>query len=93
MPKVKKTEEKKEAIKITPKKEKKKISYYFAIGRRKTAVARVKLYINGSGEMKANGKPIGEYFRGEFAKHRYLLPFKITNTENRFNLEAKIVGS
>lgn len=80
----KKTEKKAEAPKP---------SYYAALGRRKTAVARVKLYVNSEGLMKVNEKPIEEYFRGQWLKEQYLFPFKVTNTLNRFNVEAKIEGS
>lgn len=94
MPKVekqeKKTKEKKSTIKKTGPK---KPSYFFAVGRRKTAVATVKLFVNGTGEMKVNQKPIEEYFRGNLAKYQYLLPFTITDTLNRFTVEAKIKGS
>lgn len=94
MPRVKKSPQQKEEIKPKIQKEKKKSpSFYFAVGRRKTAVATVKLFINGSGEMSVNKKSIKEYFRGGLASYHYLLPFKVTDTLNRFTVEAKIEGS
>lgn len=94
MPKVEKQEEKTKEKKPTIKKASpKKPSYFFAVGRRKTAVATVKLFVNGTGEMKVNQKPIEEYFRGDLAKYQYLLPFTITDTLNRFTVEAKTEGS
>lgn len=93
MPKIKKEDKTEEKTKITSKTKTARLSYHFAVGRRKTAVARVKLFVNGSGEMRVNERPIGEYFRGDWTKYQYLLPFEITNTGNRFNVEAKIEGS
>lgn len=70
-----------------------KPSYYFAVGRRKSAVARVKLHLTGDKSFKINDRDIAQYFPGELAKTKYLEPFKVTNTLNRFTVEAKIVGS
>lgn len=92
MPRVKKvSEETKKDVKESTKE--KKLSYYFAVGRRKTAVARVKLLVNGTGEMTVNKLPIDKYFTGPASKEMYLLPFKLTDTLNRFTLDAIIEGS
>lgn len=78
---------------VKPVVKKKADQYYFAVGRRKTAVARVKLIVNGSGEFMVNGLSFEKYFWGESLKSMYLLPFKITDTLNRFTVEAKVNGS
>lgn len=39
-----------------------KQNYLYAVGRRKTAVARVRYYKTGDGEFEVNGKPLEEYF-------------------------------
>jgi len=39
----------------------KKSHYYYALGRRKSATARVRL-MNGKGDVVVNGKPAAEYF-------------------------------
>jgi len=36
--------------------------YYYGMGRRKTAVARVRLYPNGDGSITVNGKDAQAYF-------------------------------
>jgi ribosomal protein S9 len=46
-------------------KSKVKPSFYQAIGRRKEATARVRLYLGGSGEMIVNDIPVEKYFSGE----------------------------
>jgi small subunit ribosomal protein S9 len=73
-------------------KEKVKKDYIFAVGRRKTAVARVKL-IHGKGETMVNGKKISEYFPGDVAKNFYLKPFEVTGTLNKYYAIIKVEGS
>lgn len=70
---------------------KKKASYTFAVGRRKEAVARVRVY-EGKGETVVNAKPIAEYFRGETGKAHYELPFKLTDTAGKYWASVKVVG-
>lgn len=36
--------------------------YFYAVGRRKTSSAQVRLYPGGSGQITVNGKPYNEYF-------------------------------
>ncbi len=70
----------------------KKAKYVYAVGRRKTARARIRLY-RGKGEIVVNGKPIGEYFVGEVAKVTYLKPFVVTESEGKFYATIKVEGS
>lgn len=87
-------QEKKEKI-IKPKKELKP-AVYFAVGRRKTAVARVRLYTGlpkEENKIFVNEKPIEEYFPGEISKKAYIEPFRTTNTIGRFKVTAKVEGS
>lgn len=64
---------------------------YAATGRRKTAVARVRL-ISGSGEVKINGKPAGEYFSVKAIMNSMFLPLKATDTEGKFDILVNVVG-
>lgn len=79
--------------------------YYYAVGRRKEASARVRLYIlanlphitvNGKnyekGQIIVNDKPIESYFPGEIAKRQYQEAFRTTNTLNRFVTTVKVEG-
>lgn len=84
-----KREEKIKEEKVTVRKP----SFYMAVGRRKTAQARVKLQVGGEGKMVVNKKPIEEYFPGEVAKKLYLEPLVLTNSLNRFNIFIKVDGS
>jgi len=67
------------------------VRYYEAVGRRKRAVARVRLY-PGEGEMIINGKPAQEYFSRTQDWLDVNAPFKITNSEKRFNLSVLVNG-
>ncbi|MCX6725888.1 MAG: 30S ribosomal protein S9 [Candidatus Shapirobacteria bacterium] len=73
-------------------KEKVKKTYIFAVGRRKTAVARVKL-IRGKGETLVNDKKIAEYFPGEISKNAYSRPFQATETLGKYYAIIKVSGS
>ncbi len=66
--------------------------YIFAIGRRKEAVARVRLFA-GKGETLVNGKPIAKYFSTEIQKSYYEKPFRLTKTESKYFATIKVDGS
>jgi small subunit ribosomal protein S9 len=66
--------------------------YFYAVGRRKTSVARVRLY-RGTGVVTINGKPAREHFGGR--ELHYLVmqePFRVTGTTERFDVVATVVG-
>lgn len=65
--------------------------FVYAVGRRSTASARVRLYRGGS-ENQVNGKPIGKYFPGAVARHRWSMPFELTGTADKYYITAKVVG-
>jgi len=72
--------------------EKNKTSFVSTVGRRKTAVARVRLY-KGKGGILVNGQPIAKYFSNEQAKIFYLKPFQVTDTLDKFHASIKVKGS
>ena len=64
---------------------------YLGTGRRKNAVARVRL-VPGTGVVTVNKKPAMEYF-GRAALVSFVeTPFKVTETSGRFDVIATIVG-
>lgn len=67
-------------------------SYIWGVGRRKSAVARVRLY-PGSGKFTVNGRPATEYFGGR-AIHQATLnePLLLTGTRERFDVTVRVVG-
>jgi small subunit ribosomal protein S9 len=62
-----------------------------ATGRRKTAVARVRL-MNGPGEIIVNGKPVETYFPLASLRDQLEMPFRITETEGRYSAVIKVHG-
>jgi small subunit ribosomal protein S9 len=65
--------------------------YFQGTGRRKTAIARVRL-VPGDGNVIVNGKALGDYFGKDSAADVALLPFQVTNSARRFNAMVKVVG-
>lgn len=65
--------------------------YYYGTGRRKCAVARVRLY-PGSGSVVINGKPLQEVFTWELLRLKVRRPLITTETEERFDVYAKLAG-
>jgi small subunit ribosomal protein S9 len=60
-------------------------------GRRKTAVARVRL-LPGEGEIVINGRSFVEHFGAAIDEADIRLPFRVTNTDGRFNAMIKVEG-
>lgn len=65
--------------------------YFYANGKRKTSVARVRLYENGKGEIVINNKPITDYFFGELIPS-VKAPLKIANAMKLFDITALVEG-
>lgn len=65
--------------------------YYYANGKRKTAVARVRLYENGSGKMIVNGKPMEEYFFGTLIGN-IKSPLRLVNMQKNFDVSVVVTG-
>ena len=60
-------------------------------GRRKTSVARVRV-VSGSGQFKLNGRPLQDYFPVETLQAAVLEPFRVTETENQYDVIARLHG-
>lgn len=67
------------------------LQYYYGTGKRKTSIARVKLYME-NGPVLVNGKPMEEIFGWDSWKTLINEPFNITNTNGQFRVVAKITG-
>lgn len=69
-----------------------KVEMTRAVGRRKEAVARVRLIPNGKGMITVNGKPAEEYFGKGAALARLTHPLRLTNMATRFDVTVRVVG-
>ena len=82
-----KTEEVEAKIETSPAKGK----YIKAIGRRKTAAALVRIYLEGKGGFVINGKPIEKYFDADRASIA-LQPLKLTGLGKDFDISIIAKG-
>ncbi len=85
------------------KKEVVKKDYIASVGRRKEAVARLRLYtgtkdiewdtqVVKKGEIFVNKKPIDQYFNKRLHEALYLEPFRITNTLHKYAITVIVSG-
>src|SRR3989338_7527274 len=75
----------------TEQKEQKEQNIIWATGRRKEAVARVRL-VPGNGDIVVNKKPLDEYFDRPTLRLLIRQPLKTTNLLNKFNIIADVKG-
>ena len=66
--------------------------YFYALGRRKSSTARVRL-TSGKGLITVNDKPANEYFaESKLLLHELQKPFTILDQVNKFDISAKVSG-
>ncbi|MBI2599857.1 30S ribosomal protein S9 [Candidatus Daviesbacteria bacterium] len=61
------------------------------VGRRKEAVARVRI-LPGNGQITINGKPIAEYFLGQIFQKLYNRPLELTKTLGKYSFSVRVEG-
>ena len=66
--------------------------YMYGTGRRKSSVARVHVYPNGTGSITINGRSIDEYFGLETLKMIVRQPLVATATEGKVDIVATVKG-
>ena len=66
--------------------------YYYGTGKRKTSIAKVKIYLDDNGPFIVNGKTIEEYFDYKPWRDIIVEPFRISDTVNRFRVVVKVLG-
>ena len=71
----------------TPKK-----AYFYGTGRRKSSVARVRLFPGGTGEIKINNRTIDNYFGLETLKLIVRQPLTLTDTLGKFDVVCTVTG-
>ena len=64
-------------------------TYYYGTGRRKNAIARVRLY-PGEGTILVNNKPSLQYFGRRMLEMVVVEPLKLTESAKRFNISAMV---
>lgn len=69
----------------------KKIDYIYAVGRRKTSQARVRLF-RGKGENTVNSVLSSKYFEGELAQKMLAKPMGATEASDKHYYSARVTG-
>ena len=67
------------------------VKYFEAVGRRKTASARVRLY-PGTGTIMVNDRPLEEYFPRGTDVIIINRPLQVTDTVNAYNVSVHVAG-
>ena len=65
--------------------------YYYACGKRKTAIASVRLIENGSGHIEVNEQPVNKYFHGVLIG-LIKAPLKLAGQTKTFDITVKVSG-
>lgn len=69
--------------------------YFYAVGRRKTSVAQVRIFPSnkvGEEDCVVNNRPMIEYFLGTIAQATFLSPFKETGLTDKFKISVIVRG-
>jgi len=66
--------------------------YYYGMGRRKTAVARVRLFPNGDGSITVNGKNAQTYFGQDSLTTVITAPLRLLELASAYNMTVRVVG-
>jgi len=82
---------KKEETKVKPAKKVRR-DYIYAVGRRKTSTARVRLYKKGDGEIIVNGKPYDKYFTTYELRGIIIKPLEALGQKDKVRITVKVQG-
>lgn len=75
-----------------PKKKVARRNYLYAVGRRKTSIARVRLFKNGEGKITINEKDYKEYFPGGGIDKIIIEPLEKVGKLKDYNFTIKVIG-
>ena len=66
-------------------------NFDYGTGRRKTAIARTRLY-TGSGQIEINGRPMEQYFPRKTLQMIVRQPLALTKTAEQFDIKVTVCG-
>jgi len=87
MPKITKTIKKSASVKPAATNK-----YYEAIGRRKTSIARVRLFAKGDNLFLVNGKPLNVYFSTPALREIVQSPLIVMESSDKFGAQVRVKG-
>src|SRR2546426_4326502 len=76
---------------IVPETQSPKRSFVWGVGRRKSAVARVRV-VPGTGKIEINGRTLNEYFTNERDRKSIFGPLEVTNTGGKMDVLVNADG-
>lgn len=65
--------------------------YFYSVGKRKNAIARVKVYQEGAGDIVVNDQKLKEYFAG-VCRENAVAPLALVGAEKTFDVEVFVQG-
>ena len=66
--------------------------YFGSVGKRKTSIARVRMFPDGSGEITVNGQKLKDYFDTPYQWENAVAPLALVSKRNAFDLEVEVEG-
>lgn len=67
-------------------------NYFYANGKRKTSIARVRIIPSNENKILVNARPFEQYFTMPYHQMNIRSPFKITATDGKFNVTVDVSG-
>ena len=73
-------------------KTKKKNQFHYACGKRKSSIARVRVYPGGKGEITINEKPLKEFCQVKTQEDCIMSPLELCGLNGKVDINAKVYG-
>ena len=73
-------------------KSKKKDEYHYANGKRKSAIARVRVYPGGKGDITINEKPLKEFCQVKAQEDCVMAPLELAGLKGKLDITIKVTG-
>jgi small subunit ribosomal protein S9 len=67
-------------------------TFFYGTGKRKTAVARTRIYQNGSGTIQVNGRAFEDYFPSKTLQMIVQQPLKLTKNVGKVDVKITVAG-
>ncbi len=67
-------------------------AYFYALGKRKTSRATVKLFPEGEGQITINSKKLRDWANTEDMVQMILSPLKLLGVKNEFDVDVRVSG-
>ncbi len=65
--------------------------YFYSVGKRKSAIAKVRVFQEGEGKVSVNDTTMQKYFFSTLAENA-LAPLALTDTAKKFDIEVEVQG-